>query len=188
MNLTAFFVAHGPFEEAKASDIVREFTYTAYKKGDLIIGGGQGLDKLYYVESGLVRFYYEKDGKEITQDFFAEKKFFLPLENLFLNDSFPYSVEVLEPSVIASIPMQVMQGWIDREQNLQRLNTFLLSSEIKKLRNRLYSIQFQSAQERYALFLQHYPTIILRAPLGQIASYLGITQSTLSVIRAELGR
>lgn len=186
MELMRIFIEQGGLSEAVATELVQQFSYTIYKKGESVIGFGKGLDRLYYVESGLVRFYYEKDGKDITQDFFPEGKFFLPLENLFLNDSFPYHVEALETTKIASIAMADIQVWIDREIKLQRLNTYLLSAEIKKLRNRLFSQQFQSAQERYHLFLKHFPTIVLRAPLGHVASYLGITQSTLSVIRAEL--
>ena len=61
---------------------------------------------------------------------------------------------------------------------------FLLISAIKNLTDKLYAIKFQTAQERYRLLLENYPQIILRVSLGHIASLLGITQQTLSVIRA----
>lgn len=61
---------------------------------------------------------------------------------------------------------------------------FLLISAIKNLTDKLYAIKFQTAQERYQLLLENYPQIILRVSLGHIASLLGITQQTLSVIRA----
>ena len=61
---------------------------------------------------------------------------------------------------------------------------FLLISAIKNLTDKLYAIKFQTAQERYQLLLENYPEIILRVSLGHIASLLGITQQTLSVIRA----
>ena len=62
----------------------------------------------------------------------------------------------------------------------------LLVSAIKSLTERLYLVKFQTAQERYQWLLNNYPQILLRAPLGHIASLLGITQQTLSVIRANL--
>ena len=60
----------------------------------------------------------------------------------------------------------------------------LLISFLKNLSDRLYAIKFQTAQERYELLLKNYPQILLRVPLGHVASFLGITQQTLSVIRA----
>jgi len=49
----------------------------------------------------------------------------------------------------------------------------------------LFQIQFQTARQRYQILLENHPDILLRTPLGHIASYLGITQQTLSVIRAQ---
>ena len=60
----------------------------------------------------------------------------------------------------------------------------LLISFLKNLSDSLYTIKFQTAQERYELLLKNYPQILLRVSLGHVASFLGITQQTLSVIRA----
>ena len=61
----------------------------------------------------------------------------------------------------------------------------LLIDTLKTFSDRLYAIQFQSAQERYNTLLAQYPTLLQQVSLGHIASYLGITQQTLSVIRAQ---
>jgi len=74
---------------------------------------------------------------------------------------------------------------VDTDVALQRFSRHVLVSTIKRLAEQLYSIQFQSAQDRYKLLIERHPYILLRSSLGHIASYLGITQSTLSVIRGE---
>jgi hypothetical protein len=56
---------------------------------------------------------------------------------------------------------------------------------VKLFSDRLYSLQFHTAQERYSTLLNDHSSILMRAPLGHIASYLGITQQTLSVIRSK---
>lgn len=73
---------------------------------------------------------------------------------------------------------------IETDPKLILFSQFVMGSIIKELADRLRSIQFQSAQERYDNLITNYPDILLRVPLGHIASYLGITQQTLSVIRA----
>ena len=60
----------------------------------------------------------------------------------------------------------------------------LLVEILHTVAGKLYSIQFQTAQDRYKNLIDTYPDVLLRAPLGHIASYLGITQQTLSVIRS----
>ena len=68
----------------------------------------------------------------------------------------------------------------------ERAGRLILEDYYLRLEERMLSIQFKSAKERYTLFSQKRPELIRRAPLGCIASYLGITQETLSRIRAEL--
>lgn len=66
----------------------------------------------------------------------------------------------------------------------EKLIRLLLIDVIDIFSERLYAMQLQSAQDRYKSLIEKHPDILLRAPLGHIASYLGITQQRLSVIRA----
>ncbi|MNE78742.1 hypothetical protein D3C80_1751770 [compost metagenome] len=68
---------------------------------------------------------------------------------------------------------------------MQRLENKTLQGFLLKAGERIVALQFQSAQERYDTLMENQPSIIRRAPLGTIASYLGITQETLSRIRAR---
>ncbi len=158
---------------------------TALPKGYQLLNEGNHSTKVYYVEKGLMRMYYLKDGKDITHDFFDEKKIYAPIENVFLNQHYPYCLEMLESGIVRTVDFLKIEKIIDSNVNLQRFARYVLVSTIKRLAEQLHAIQFQSAQERYKLLLTNHPKILLRSPLGHIASYLGITQSTLSVIRGE---
>jgi hypothetical protein len=68
---------------------------------------------------------------------------------------------------------------------MERFVRMIFINTLKLTSDRLYSLQFQTAEDRYKFMMQEHPNIILRAPLGHIASYLGITQQTLSVIRGK---
>jgi CRP-like cAMP-binding protein len=154
-------------------------------KGHVLIKEGSRSKKFFYVEKGLLRLYYLKDGKDITQSFLQECAIYLSIENVFLNERHPYNLMLLEDSTIRSVDYSLIETYLDADVSLQRLSRFLTASIIKQLAAHLHSIQFQSASDRYKTLLNTYPDILLRAPLGHIASYLGITQQTLSVIRAQ---
>lgn len=154
-------------------------------KGYELLKAGSKSKKVFYIEKGLLRVYYYKETKDITHMFFAEKSFFAPVENIFLENNFPYYLETVEPTVLKVVDYVSIESYIDNDLKIQALVRNILTNVIKKLSQRLNSLQFQSAQERYSALLESNPDILLRAPLGDIASYLGITQQTLSVIRAK---
>ncbi|OIN58271.1 Crp/Fnr family transcriptional regulator [Arsenicibacter rosenii] len=142
--------------------------------------------KVYFIEQGLARTYYIKpDGKDVTHHFILENSFFMAIENIFYGRTSPYGFELLEKSVVRSIPYADLEKLIDQHDKLEKIMRTLLIQTLKTFSDRLYALQFQSAQDRYNTLLAQYPSILQRAPLGHIASYLGITQQTLSVIRAQ---
>ena len=93
-------------------------------------------------------------------------------------------MEALETCSVRVAEFVQVEAIINNYPELERFMRMLLISFLKNLSDRLYAIKFQTAQERYELLLKNYPQILLRVPLGHVASFLGITQQTLSVIRA----
>ena len=146
------------------------------KKYDMLLKAGN---------QRLLRCFYEKNKKDITHNFFVDETFYFPVENIYFSQSSPYFLEALEDGVIWVASFREVEQIVDEHQELERLMRFLLVSGIKSLSERLYTLKFQTAQERYDLLMQNYPQILLRAPLGHIASLLGITQQTLSVTRSK---
>lgn len=183
MNLAEYLQKEARLPKETAAMLDTMFEYNELPKGYELLKEGSKSKKVYYVEEGLMRLYYDKDGKDITQHFFLEKMVYLPIENVFLNTNLPFNLELLEKSKIRTVDYTAVETLIDENVKLQRFVQFLMISVIKEITEHLRSIQFQSAQERYNLLIEKYPNILLRAPLGHIASYLGITQQTLSVIR-----
>lgn len=162
------------------------FTYKEYPKYHTLLSNGDRSTEVFFIEKGLVRMFYYKDGKDITDHFFKEDIFFCSVENVYLNEKNPYNYELLEKSTIRSINYSLLVTYLNKIPKLNDFNRVMMAYSIKKLCNRIYDIQFQSAENRYQALLEESPDLILRAPLGDIASYLGITQQTLSVIRAGI--
>ncbi|GAB3264997.1 Crp/Fnr family transcriptional regulator [Larkinella harenae] len=162
------------------------FKREEYPKHHKVLQPGNRSQKVFFIEKGLARTYYLKDdGKDITHFFFAENSFSMPIESVFYDNDSPYGLELLEPSIIRSITYADLEKYIEQSDALEKLMRLLLIDVLRAFSDRFNALQFQTAQERYRIMLETYPDILLRAPLGHIASYLGITQQTLSVIRAQ---
>lgn len=162
--------------------------YEELPKGHQLFQEGSKSKKLIFVEKGILRLYYYKNDKDITHHFITENSIYTPIENVFLNEPYRYNVELIEDCVLRSVDFSTLEKHLDEDIYLQRFARLIAVSTIKMLADHLYSIQFQSAQERYNILMEKHSDILLRVPLGHIASYLGITQQTLSVIRAGKGK
>jgi CRP-like cAMP-binding protein len=94
----------------------------------------------------------------------------------------------LEDSTLLVVAREDMMMLCDKYHDFERLGRISTTKTMLQLQQRLVSLQFETSQQRYLNLISIYPHIELRVPLGDIASYLGITQETLSRIRASRNR
>jgi CRP-like cAMP-binding protein len=161
------------------------FKREVYPKGHRLFLPGSYSNKVLFIEKGLIRTYYDKDNKDITHFFSSENAFFLPIECVFYNKPTNFGLELLEPCVLRTIQYPDLEKHIATYPVIEKLMRILFIDVLKSFSERVVTLQFQSAYEKYKTMLELHPDILLRAPLGHIASYLGITAQTLSVIRAQ---
>jgi len=167
--------------------IQQAFTKTEMPKGTKILRQGQTCKKLFYLEKGLGRsYYYNEKGKDVTVWFFSDDNIMVSVESFFQQKPSLYDMELLENSSLHYITYQDLQNLFDQYHSIERFGRLLAIQLLTDVVEKLNAIQFQTAKERYHFLIQKYPDIAYRAPLGHIASYLGITQETLSRIRAEI--
>lgn len=150
-----------------------------------ILEAGNYAKNIFFIEKGLVRLFYFKGGKAITHYFFKEGDFVAGAESTFLQRKSIYGIEVLEEAVITAVPFSVINTLAIDSIAVNKLIQSILLQSLIGFSSRLQSLQFETAHERYQKLLNQHPEILLRAPLGDIASFLGISQQTLSVIRAQ---
>lgn len=153
-------------------------------KGEILFRPESFSQKIIFIEKGLIRTYYLRDGKDITHQFFLENSFLTPVECVFYNRPAPYGWEALENCEIRIAQFRDFEAFFTQVPGMEKFIRSLLIDILHSFSERLYALQFQTAQDRYKKLIETQPDILLRAPLGHIASYLGITQQTLSVIRS----
>jgi len=184
MNLTDFLKNIVPFSPEELADITAHFEREIVSKNNILVKEGQVCTKLYFVKKGVGRSYYLKeDGKEVTQWFFMEGKFMSSIESFFQQTPSLYYLEILEESVLYSITRENLDLLFARYHNMEKLGRLLSTEMLTRVVNKLNAVQFQTARERYDYMLTEFPSISSRVSLGSIASYLGMTQETLSRIR-----
>ena len=184
MSLIDYIQQQAQIEKEPLEALDAIFQVREYKKYSLLLKEGSPSQEVFFIERGIVRQFYTKEGKDITHAFYAENSFYTSLDNIYFQQPNQFGLEVLEPSKVRVAEFAQVEAVINNYPKLERFMRMLLISFLKNLSDTLYAIKFQTAQERYELLLKNYPQILLRVPLGHVASFLGITQQTLSVIRA----
>lgn len=186
MNLPDFLLQIVAFPPEELDDILTHFKKETVGKNQVLVKEGQICNKLYFIEKGVARSYYLKeDGKEITQWFFVEGKIMSSIESFFQQIPSFYYLEMLEDSEIYSITREDLDALFARYHNMEKFGRLLSTEMLTRVINKLNALQFQTAKERYDYMLTEFPDISSRVPLGYIASYLGMTQETLSRIRRQ---
>lgn len=170
-------------EDVKKSGLIRNF-----KKGELLAKEGQYSDELFYIAKGGARAYYLHDGKIVTDWFAFENDFISSIVSFFLDVPGQHQIEMLEDTVMLVLKRDDVELLCEKHHDFERLGRLSVTKTMMQLQQRIVSIQFKSSKERYDSLLKKYPSIEQRAPLGDIASYLGITQETLSRIRNPKNR
>ncbi|MFD1552560.1 Crp/Fnr family transcriptional regulator [Putridiphycobacter roseus] len=182
--IAAYFQNLLPFTATELKDILAHFEKEHIKKNQILIREGHVSNKLYFVEKGIGRSYYlKKDGKEVTQWFFGAGNFMASADSFFQQTPSFYYLEVIEDSIVYTITKENLELLITKYRKMETAIRLLTIEILSKFVHKLNAIQFQTARERYDYMLTEFPDISYRAPLGQIASYLGMTQETLSRLR-----
>lgn len=184
MKLSAILLNLVPFSNEELADIINHFKEETFEKNEIVLKDGAICNQLYFIEKGMSRsFYLRKDGKEVTQWFFGEGHFMSSAESFFNQTPSFYNLEILEDSTLYSISFKKMELLLAKYHNMEKCIRLLSIEMFTKLVHKMNATQFHSAKERYDYMISEYPNIVHRISLGQIASYLGMTQETLSRIR-----
>ncbi len=173
-----------PDSEKLIERIKATFTREEFPAKSLLIKEGALAKKLFYIETGACRCWFDTDdGKEVTMNFGFEGSFVSSMETIISNEPSWYSIETLEPTIAYSIPISKFKEEKETSKELQ-----IFFGEFVEKRLLYYQKLFvtrikNNPEKRYHELLAQHPEIIRRVPQHYIASFLGITPVSLSRIR-----
>lgn len=139
----------------------------------------------YFINKGLIRIYYLKNEKEITDNFSAENEWITSIYSFLQNIPDHFHIQTLEETELVSISLNDLESCFKDFPEMERFGRMLISKYFLEQSERIISLQFNSAKERYQFFERTSKNKLSRVPLGMLASYLGMTQETLSRVRSS---
>ena len=155
-----------------------------YGKGEKIFQEGEICRNISYIERGLIRQFYFKNGKEVTEHLGVDHSIFMCIESLFKEEPTRLQVEALEPTLVYALPKARLEAAAMRNVNIQMLYRKILEESLIQSQIHADLVRFESAPNRYKRLCDLNPQVVLRAPLTYIANYLQMTPETLSRIRS----
>lgn len=162
------------------------FSFAEYRAGTQIIRVGEMTDSMQLILKGFVRAYYtEENGCEITKCFAKEFEW-CGFYSYLSDESSPFSVESLEETVAACIKTQDIRMLSTKSPVMQEKINTLINKAFISVDKKNYAFANKEAKERYLDFAKENPEIVRRAKQEHIASYLGITPSSLSRLKREM--
>lgn len=156
-----------------------------YGKGEKILSEGEVCRGISYIERGLIRQYYLKNGKEVTEHLGVDHSIFMCIESLFKEEPSYLQVEALEPTLVYILPKDKLEAAAIRNVNIQMLYRKILEESLIQSQVHADLMRFETAPNKYKRLCQMSPQVVLRAPLTYIANYLQMTPETLSRIRSN---
>lgn len=172
--------------EKSSKALQDNITLVNFKKGHLLLKANKIESNIYFIKKGLVRAYIDKRDGEATFWFGKEGETIISMKSYVEERSGYENIELLEDSELYELKTANLKKLFNEDVHIANWGRKFAEKELIKTEERLIDELFKNASERYLELMQNHPEILKRVQLGYIASYLGITQVSLSRIRAEL--
>lgn len=157
-----------------------------FPKGSVILKVDKVESDIYFIRTGIARAYAYHHAEEITFWFGKEGDTVISMRSYVENEKGYENIELLEDAELYHLKTIKLQQLYQTDIHIANWGRRFAETELLKTEQRLLLRQFKSASERYHTLIKENPELLKRVQLGYIASYLGITQVSLSRIRREI--
>lgn len=170
-----------------AEEIANSFEYIEIKKGALLLKEKEISDHYMFLEKGLMRtFLYDLDGNEITTDFFTANQIVFEVTSFFNRIPSEANIQAITDCSGLTISYQTLNTLFHEKPAFRDFGRAMLVKKFIASQKRNYGMINRTAEERYQNIITTKPQILQHAPLKYIASYIGVTDSTLSRLRKKI--
>ena len=152
-------------------------------KNHLLVRQDMVAHRLYFIVKGSARTFYYHDGKDVSSWIYREGQLVTSWSSFFTRSPSYESLEVTEDSILVSLSYEGLQELYQAHPKMQEFGRIMVEEQLVFLEYFYKGFFFMTAKEKYDLLLSIFPDITQRVNLGHIASFLGMSQETLSRIR-----
>lgn len=169
---------------ADLAELLSLFSRKTLAQGEYLIRAGQSSTDLAFINSGLLRLFYQTaNGKDYNKSFSTEGQFTAAYSAYLTQTPARFSIQALEDSQLLVCDLDRLTQLYEKHSCWQRLGRLLTEQVYIKKEAREAEFLLDDAETRYRRFQQDYPGLEQRIAQYHIASYLGITPVALSRIR-----
>lgn len=173
--------------KARIQEIASHFQPFELKKDAFFIESQKIAKKYLYLEKGFIRaFTFDVDGNEVTTEFYADNQIVFEVSSFFQNTPSQENFQALEDCVGWYIDFNQLQILFHSIPEFREFGRMVLVKGFISFKQKSLSLINETAEQRYENLLKKRPEIFQKAPLKTIATYLGITDTSLSRIRREM--
>ncbi|WP_432712434.1 Crp/Fnr family transcriptional regulator [Pedobacter sp.] len=184
MNIDEIIASLYVLPEHSQNALKARIEQITYPKGHVLLKANCIEKYIYFIKRGVVRAYAATLNGQVTFWFGIEGAPVLSMNSYISEEKSYESIELLEDCDLYKINISELRALYEKDVHLANWGRKLAEQELVKTEERLIAMQFKTAQERYADLVNNHPELLQRVQLGHIASYLGMSQVSLSRIRA----
>ena len=181
-NIKSFVVLSPNDEEA----FIKILGVKKYAKKEFILKEGEICDKIFFINSGCTRVFYNIDGEEKIVQFFFNNSWFTDYDSLLTGKATIENLQAIEPCEVLHIKKSDLYNLYVTNPIFERVGRVLSENAFMGLKNRNTMRTNQDPEERYLNLLKERPKVVERVPQHFIASYLGLQPESLSRIRKRI--
>lgn len=186
MNIDQILDTIYPLSNTSKLTLKKDIKEVSYPKGHILLRANKIEKSIYFIKKGIVRIYTTTLDTEVTFLFCKEGDTVVSMRSYVSNQKGYEDIELLEDCDLYELQTKDLQQLFDEDIQIANWGRKFAEQELVKTEGRLISRLFRTATERYKELLNNNSDLIQRVQLGHVASYLGITQVSLSRIRAEI--
>ena len=172
-------------DETAAEELMEKVKTRSLKKDQLLVNRGSVCNHLFFIDSGLAKTYFNTGDKEFIMRFFCEKEMFTVLDSFITRQPSTYYVKALEATELSYVEQTDLERLCLKHHCIETFFRKLVSIAAVNMMKRISEMLEEDASSRYAHFIKDSSYLLQRISLGDLASYLGITQVSLSRIRSR---
>jgi CRP-like cAMP-binding protein len=178
-----------PVSDSKAEQLAEKYKAKEIAKNDVILKAGSVCNASYFIEEGLMRAYtYDLEGADVTTAFYPNNSYATEIFSFFTRIPSKEYIQALTDCKTWRLTYEDMQDSFHAIPEFREYGRLTIINSFGALKQRMLSALQETAEQRYADLINSNPEIVQIAPLKNIASYLGITDTSLNRIRKDFVR